>query len=178
MLDYIKECTMLYPQIFDIVYIMKRFLYNRKLNKSYQGGISSYSLFLLTLAFIKSYKSKYDIPIASLFIEYLYFYSNFNFFNTIIQPSKENNIFEKKEYDPRNQCLDIIDPITGLNVAKSTFRIEEIQSAFRNGFDNIIFHLVDLNMDMNMDNIGNINNNINIQEQSKHILEKFFKLSQ
>jgi DNA polymerase sigma len=178
MLDYIKECTMLYPQIFDIVYIMKRFLYNRKLNKSYQGGISSYSLFLLTLAFIKSYKSKYDIPIASLFIEYLYFYSNFNFFNTIIQPSKENNIFEKKEYDPRNQCLDIIDPITGLNVAKSTFRIEEIQSAFRNGFDNIIFHLVDLNMDMNMDNIGNINNNINIQEQSKRILEKFFTLSQ
>jgi len=129
MLDYIKECTILYPQIFDIVYIMKRFLYNKKLNKSYQGGINSYSLFLLTLAFMKSYKNKYDIPIASLFTEYLYFYSNFNFFNSIIQ------------------------------------------AAFRNGFDNIVFHLVDLNINMDM----NINNNI--QEQPKNMLEKFFTLS-
>ena len=65
MIDYIKECTLNYPQIFDIVYIMKRFLFNKKLNKSYQGGISSYSLFLMTLAFIKLYKNNYDIPIGS-----------------------------------------------------------------------------------------------------------------
>ena len=178
MLDYIKECTMLYPQIFDIVYIMKRFLFNRKLNKSYQGGISSYSLFLLTLAFIKSCENKYDIPIGSLFIEYLYFYSNFDFFNTIIQPSKDNNIFESKENNLENYNLNIIDPITGLNVAKSTFKIEQIQTAFRKGYDNIVYNLVDMNMNINMNNIGNISDiNNNIQEQSK-ILDKFFSLSQ
>ena len=147
MIDYIKECTLLYPQIFDIVYIMKRFLYNKKLNKSYQGGISSYSLFLMTLAFIKSYKNNYEIPIGSLFIEYLYFYSNFNFYNTLIQPNEENNIFENiEENNLQKYSLNIIDPITGLNVAKSTFKIDQVQNAFREGFDNISNNLLKINI--------------------------------
>ena len=146
MIDYIKECTLTYPQIFDIVYIMKRFLYNKKLNKSYQGGISSYSLFLMTLAFIKSYKNNYDIPIGSLFIEYLYFYSNFNFYNTLIQPSKDNNIFENIENNLQKCSLNIIDPITELNVAKSTFKIDQVQNAFREGFDNISNNLLEINL--------------------------------
>ena len=146
MIDYIKECTLNYPQIFDIVYIMKRFLFNKKLNKSYQGGISSYSLFLMTLAFIKLYKNNYDIPIGSLFIEYLYFYSNFNFYNTLIQPSKENNIFENIENNLQKCSLNIIDPITELNVAKSTFKIDQVQNAFREGFDNISNNLLEINL--------------------------------
>ena len=169
MLDYIKDCTLLYPQIFDIVYIMKRFLFNTKLNKSYQGGISSYSLFLMTLAFIKSYKNNYEIPIGSLFIEYLYFYSNFNFYNTLIQPSKENNnIFEKIENNNLQKYnMNIIDPITGLNVAKSTFKIEHIQNAFRKGFDNISSSIFEMNF-------NNLNEN-NIPEHNK-ILDNFFSL--
>ena len=146
MIDYIKECTLNYPQIFDIVYIMKRFLFNKKLNKSYQGGISSYSLFLMTLAFIKLYENNYDIPIGSLFIEYLYFYSNFNFYNTLIQPSKENNIFENIENNLQKCSLNIIDPITELNVAKSTFKIDQVQNAFREGFDNISNNLLEINL--------------------------------
>ena len=172
MLDYIKKCTMIYPQIFDIVYIMKRYLYNRKLNKSYQGGLSSYSLFLLTLAFIKSYKNKYEIAIGSLFIEYLYFYSNFNFYNTVIQPNKDDNIFENiEENNLQKFNLNIIDPITGLNVAKSTFKIDQIQIAFKNGYENIVYNLVDLNYN----NLGTVNNNNNNQEPKK-ILENFFLL--
>ena len=157
MIDYIKKCTLLYPQIFDIVYIMKRFLFHRKLNKSYQGGISSYSLFLITLAFIKSFKNNYDIPIGSLFIEYLYFYSNFDFYNTVIQPNKEKNIFENiEENNLEKYNLNIIDPITGLNVAKSTFKIDQIQKAFREGFDIICNNL----FEMNLINMG-------IQERTK-----------
>ena len=163
MIDYIKKCTLLHPQIFDIVYIMKRFLYNKKLNKSYQGGISSYSLFLMTLAFIKKYKSTYDIPIGSLFIEYLYFYSNFNFYNTLIQPKEENNIFENIENNLEKYSLNIIDPITGLNVAKSTFKIDQVQKAFREGFDNISNNLFEINI------IGD--NNF---QENKKILDDFF----
>ena len=163
MIDYIKKCTLLHPQIFDIVYIMKRFLYNKKLNKSYRGGISSYSLFLMTLAFIKKYKSTYDIPIGSLFIEYLYFYSNFNFYNTLIQPKEENNIFENIENNLEKCSLNIIDPITGLNVAKSTFKIDQVQKAFREGFDNISNNLFEINI------IGD--NNF---QENKKILDDFF----
>ena len=173
MLDYIKKCTLLYPQIFDIVYIMKRFLFNRKLNKSYQGGLSSYSLFLLTLAFIKSNKNKYEIPIGSLFIEYLYFYSNFNFYNTVIQPKKDNNIFENiEDNNLQKYNLNIIDPITGLNVAKSTFKIDQIQIAFKKGFENIISSLIDLNFN----NYGNFNNDNNNSKEPTKILENFFSL--
>ena len=164
MIDYIKECTLTYPQIFDIVYIMKRFLYNKKLNKSYQGGISSYSLFLMTLAFIKLYKNNYDIPIGSLFIEYLYFYSNFNFYNTLIQPSKENNIFENIENNLQKCSLNIIDPITELNVAKSTFKIDQVQNAFREGFDNISNNLLEINL------MGDNSH------QDKKILDEFFSV--
>ena len=164
MIDYIKECTLNYPQIFDIVYIMKRFLFNKKLNKSYQGGISSYSLFLMTLAFIKLYKNNYDIPIGSLFIEYLYFYSNFNFYNTLIQPSKENNIFENIENNLQKCSLNIIDPITELNVAKSTFKIDQVQNAFREGFDNISNNLLEINI---------MGDNLH---QDKKILDEFFSV--
>ena len=168
MLDYIKECTLLYPEIFDIMYIMKRFLFNIKLNKSYHGGISSYSLFLMTLAFIKSYKNNYEIPIGSLFFEYLYFYSNFNFYNTVIQPNKDNNIFENiNDNNLQKYNLNIIDPITGLNVAKSTFKIEQIQTAFRKGFDNIVSNLYD----MDMNNLYDNNN-----QENRKILESFFNI--
>ena len=168
MVDYIKECTLLYPQIYDIIYIMKRFLFNRKLNKSYQGGISSYSLFLMTLAFIKSYKNNYDIPIGSLFLEYLYFYSNFNYYNTLIQPSKEdNNIFENiAENNLQKYNLNIIDPITGLNVAKSTFKIDQIQTAFREGFDKITSKLFEMNLNI----LGNI-------QENKKFLDNFFSVN-
>ena len=164
MIDYIKECTLNYPEIFDIIYIMKRFLFNKKLNKSYQGGISSYSLFLMTLAFIKLYKNNYDIPIGSLFIEYLYFYSNFNFYNTLIQPSKENNIFENIENNLQKCSLNIIDPITELNVAKSTFKIDQVQNAFREGFDNISNNLLEINL------MGDNSH------QDKKILDEFFSV--
>ena len=162
MIDFIKEYTIIFPQIIDIVFIMKRFLFNRKLNKSYQGGISSYSLFLLTLAFVKYYKNKCEMPIGSLLIEYLNYYTNFDFYNTVIQPNKDDNIFSNIEDNlPLEKYnLNIIDPITGLSVAKSTFKIDEIQKAFREGLENIISNLYTMN-----------NNNI---KNHKKILDNFF----
>ena len=142
MIDYIKKSISVYPHIIDIVYLMKRFLFYRKLNKSYQGGISSYSLFLLTLAFFKYFKNKYEVPLGSLLIEYLNYYSNFNFYTTIIKPDKDDDLFSEIENESEySNILKILDPITGLNVAKSTFKIDEIQDAFREGLDNIIGNL-------------------------------------
>ena len=136
------------------------------MNKSYQGGISSYSLFLLTLAFIKSNKNNFDIPIGSLFIEFLNFYSNFDFYDTLIKPNEENNIFENFENNQKFH-LNIIDPITGLNVAKSTFKMDSIQMAFREGLDIICSNLFEKN-------INNEINNINNTQEHKKILDNFF----
>ena len=154
MVDYIKESTMIYPQIIDIIYIMKRFLFNKNLNKSYQGGISSYSLFLLILAFIKYYKNSHQIPIGSLLTEFLNHYINFNFYNSVIQPNLDDNIytsFENAE-EFNKYSLNIIDPITGLNVAKSTFKIDQIKKAFREGLDIILGNLYNINNRINNNN--------------------------
>ena len=163
MVDYIKESIMIYPQIIDIMYIMKRFLFNKKLNKSYQGGISSYSLFLLTLAFVKYYKNSREIPIGSLLIEFLNHYANFNFYDNVIQPNQDDNIYTLIENGPgvNKYNLNIIDPITGLNVSKSTFKIEQIQKVFREGLDIILT------------NLYMINNGIIDNKNNKKILESF-----
>ena len=145
MIDYIKEKLKLFPKIIDIIYIMKRFLFNKNLNKSYQGGISSYSLFLLILAFLKFFKNKNnsDILIGSLLIEFLKYYSNFNFYNYAIRPNsdKENEIFIIND----KNTINIIDPITGINVAKSTFKINEINNAFKEGYNIILGNLYKIN---------------------------------
>ena len=158
-IDYIQENTITFPQIIDIVYIMKRFLFNRKLNKSYQGGISSYSLFLITLAFIKFYKNNNEVLTSVLLIDFLIFYLNFDFFNNAIRPNESIDIYSTIEKDSDKYKVNIIDPITKINVAKSTYKIELIQNAFREGLDIIIRNLYE---------VDNENNNNN-----KKILYKF-----
>ena len=163
MIDYIKETIMTYPQIIDIMYVMKRFLFNKKLNKSYQGGISSYSLFLLTLAFVKYYKNIHNLPVGTLLTEFLNHYINFDFYNNVIQPNLDDNIYSSFEnyHDFNKYSLNIIDPITGLNVSKSTFKIEQIQNAFREGLDIIL------------GNFGKINNGIFNNNNNAKILDSF-----
>ena len=177
MIEYIKQSTKIYPQIFDIIYIMKKFLSLRKLNQSYQGGISSFSLFLLILAFIKYFsKNNIEYPIGSLLIEFLRFYSNFDFYNSVIRPNENDKndiyIMDEGNNDFYKYKINIVDPITGLNVAKSTFKIEEIKKAFKEGLDIIISNLYKININgNNMDlNTNDINTNLNKDK----ILEHFF----
>ena len=166
MIDYIKECIIIYPKIVDIIYILKRFLFNRKLNRSYEGGISSYSLFLLTLAFIKYFENNYDMPIGSILIEYLNYYSNFDFYSSIIQPYKNdiNEIYIKNDNNSilYKYNLNIIDPITGSNVSKSTCKMDQIKNTFKEGLNIIIGNLYKINKD---------NNN----GKNKKILDNFFE---
>ena len=167
MIDYIKESTTLYPQIIDIIYIMKKFLSIRKLNQSYQGGISSFSLFLLILSFLK-FKSKQNNSeeyLGSLLIEFLMFYSDFDFYNSIIRPNEQdpNNIFLLNDIvnNIYKYNIYIVDPITGLNVAKSTFKIEDIKKAFKDGYDIIMGNLYKIK---NNENFIDTNNNKTILE--------------
>ena len=104
-LDFIKENINLYPCIIDIIYIMKRYIQAQKLNLSYKGGISSYSLFLLILSFIKDpfsglnvSKSSFKIreiqfaffKASNYIIDNLYIYSNKYLDKNVISYSKDN----------------------------------------------------------------------------------------
>ena len=142
-LEFIKENINLYPCIIDIIYIMKRYIQAQELNLSYKGGISSYSLFLLILSFIKANKDNLKVPIGILLIEFINFYSNFDFGNYIINPKKEekNEIYEFLSKENDNYILYIKDPFSGLNVSKSSFKIREIQFAFFKASNYIIDNL-------------------------------------
>ena len=65
----------------------------------------------------------------------------------------ENEIFilnEKNSIYKYN--INIKDPITGINVAKSTFKIEEIKNAFKEGYNIIIGNLYKINRNNESEN--------------------------
>ena len=126
----IKEILFIYKAIKPIILILKRFMKINILNSSFHGGLSSYSLFLLLYAYIKTM----FIPNNSIG-HYLYgffeFYSNFNFGIYLINPILDCPFMILDELHESGMML--IDPITSLNVAKSTFRIDQIKSVFTKG---------------------------------------------
>jgi hypothetical protein len=104
------------------------------------GGLSSFSLFLIVFAFIKVRKYNninYNFNnLGNILLEFLDFYSNFNFNYTFIDvnSTKYNILFKNSPFIMRNEILDqiplILDPITYLNLAKSSYRIEDVQQFF------------------------------------------------
>ena len=129
-LHYINENIQRFPFLIDIIYILKRYMLKEGLNESYKGGISSYSIFLLVLAYIKSNKGNINISLGSLLIEIFTFYSNFCFYNHIIYPGRDDYIYQFNKNYNENILIDIRDPITELNVAHSSFRVSDIQYSF------------------------------------------------
>ena len=168
-IHFIKEKIKIYPIIKPTILVLKRYMQIQKLNSSYQGGISSFSLFLLLASYNKQifYENKYleiqedfENFLGQIFYGFFLFYSNFNFGINCIDLRHDNPIYLLKELNENK--INIIDPITGLNAAKSTFRIEAIKEAFNNVIIviNKIFY----------DNINFIDNNIG----EKNILRKIF----
>ena len=141
-ISYIKTSINIYKEIKPIILILKRYMKINKLNSSFHGGLSSYSLFLLLFSYIKYMKS-IIVPKNSLGF-YLYgffeFYSNFNFGIFSINPILDYPYIILAEL---HECgMMLIDPITSFNVAKSTFKIDQIKSVFTKGMviiRNIIF---------------------------------------
>ena len=137
---------------------MKRYIQAEKLNLSYKGGISSYSLFLLILSYVKANKNNLKIPIGTLFIEFLTFYANLNFGNYIINPKFEekNEIYEILSEPNENYLIYIKDPFSGLNVSKSSFKVREIQFAFSKAASYIFNKLYLNNLEKNTESYNKI----------------------
>ena len=156
-ISYIKKSLSEYPQIKPMLLVLKRYFKEMKMNKSYTGGLCSFSLFLLTLSFCK-YNKQCESPSKLLY----YFMENFTYFdycnyfidveqdNCYILKDKAEKIIEKSisdensSYDTNYELYDkeeiyIKDPISKLNVSKSSFRVDEIILTFRKGF-NLLYY--------------------------------------
>ena len=152
---YVKEQIVKYPEVKFILRVLKRYFYYRKMNTSFLGGLSSYNLFLLLLSYSKfihishnldsdiinntNINNKIDVNLGEFLFNFLYFFKCLDFKQCVIDINSPNIydliIPEKaKEYN-YGKSIVIIDPLTGVNASKSSYRIDEIQDTFSEAFD-------------------------------------------
>ena len=136
-IEFIKNILICNPEIKPILLVLKRYMQICKLNSSFHGGISSFSLFLLLYAFLKYINMNY--PMGKILFDFFQFYGNFNFGNYCIDVNDKNLYIKRKEL--LESRMIILDPFTKLNVAKSSFRVDEIKSAFKDAMNIINKHL-------------------------------------
>ena len=142
--SYIKERIKEYPEIKPILKLLKRYFYTKKMNYSFKGGLSSYNLFLLILSFAKYQKiynlnqdKNINLNLGYFLIQFLVFFGKFFDFENYLININSPYIYELNNYIGYNsgKSLIILDPLTGVNASKSSYKINEIQKMFMNGFD-------------------------------------------
>jgi hypothetical protein len=144
--EYIKRCISAHKEIKTIIKVMKRILKQTNLNNSYKGGLSSYTLFLLTNAFSLYYTSSKrnnnnnnnnnnsntsssNNSYSHFLIEMLKHYASFDFNTHIIDLRNKDTPYIKK---PNTLTVPIIlDPITNQNAGNSSFLINDVIYLFQ-----------------------------------------------
>ena len=140
---YVKEQITKYPEIKFILRVLKRYFYYKKMNTAFLGGLSSYNLFLLLLSYAKLLKISQNVENTNLgyfLYNFLYFFKIFDFKQYIININSESNIYDilppesAKEFN-LGKSIVIIDPLTGVNASKSSYKIDDIQNTFSEAYD-------------------------------------------
>lgn len=132
--DYVKNCMVQYPNMKNIMLVMKRFMKNRKMNNSFLGGLSSYSLFLLLYSYFRTKPgNNQQFSIGRELYHFLEWYSIFNFQKFAVDPSNEGDSFIPNKNSEDNKSVVIIDPFSKENVASSSYKIDEIKKVFMEG---------------------------------------------
>ena len=162
-ISYIKKIMSNYKEIKPLILLLKRYMKINKLNSSYTGGLSSYSLFLLVYAYVK-FNIFPGNNLGQYLLGFLEFYSNFNFGIFSINVNSNNPFILLNEL---HECgMLVIDPITNLNVAKSTFKVDQIKSVLTKG-------VINIRNVINQKKVESNNNIINIKKT--YFLEELFK---
>ena len=136
---YIKEQLDIFPEIKPILILLKRYFYVKNMNSSFEGGLSSYNLFLLILSFAKynNFSKNKIINLGYFLIQFLEFFGKIFDFKNFTVNVNSPYIYEANSFNNYNsgKSLTILDPLTGLNASKSSYRIFEIQNMFLNAYD-------------------------------------------
>ena len=139
-IDYIKKSLDVYSEAKILTKIIKRALKLADMNSSYKGGLSSYTIFLLVISYMKyiekngNNKHKSNVY-GHIFHDLIKYFSKFDFYKQVIDiENKSNKIFlvRNKKYNSmeyKNVPI-ILDPVTGFNAGKSSFRIDKVQNVF------------------------------------------------
>ena len=142
--NYIKTSLNCVPGGKKIILLLKKYLHNKNLNSYYNGGLSSFSIFLLVFSLFK-YRIFLKVNIKNdnlglFLIQFLDFYSQFDFSKFGIDINKINPYFSLQFYTFSFSDFGgpvIIDPITKMNIGSNSFRIDDIKICFRNFKSNL-----------------------------------------
>lgn len=203
---YIQRSIEYLPQSKNIIILIKKYLKNIGLNNYYTGGLSSFSIFLLVFSFykyiIKIFGNEIvnNYYIGQFLIQFLDFYSKFNFSEYIININKEipfiikekRNISENKPkilnnntnnnnlninniYNSNNMAsVVILDPFTLNNIASNSFRIIEIQQRFDSLKSNLLVNFEKMYKIKNIYKIS-YNKGKYRNKDNNHFQYKFYK---
>ncbi|XP_065581191.1 terminal nucleotidyltransferase 4B-like isoform X2 [Artemia franciscana] len=132
------------PNLVPLVLVLKQFLLQRDMNEAFTGGISSYSLILMTISFFQLHPHpevahKRGANLGVLLIQFLELYGrHFNYFKTGIRVTGGGSYVTKNEVQrqlndgqsPSILCIE--DPLQpGNDIGKSSYGTLYVRDAFR-----------------------------------------------
>jgi len=138
----IKEYRNRYPVLAKLVLVLKQFLLQRNLNEVFTGGISSYSLILMTISFLQLHPRQgtesFGDNLGVLLIEFFELYGRkFNYMKTAIRIKDGGTYIAKEEVQKdmidghRPSMLCIEDPLTpGNDIGRGSYGALQVKQAF------------------------------------------------
>ncbi|CAL8086896.1 unnamed protein product [Orchesella dallaii] len=140
--ELIKKFRKAFPALPKLVLVLKQFLLQRDLNEVFTGGISSYSLILMTVSFLQLHPrvnaGNYRANLGVLLIEFFELYGrHFNYLKTGIRVKDGGSYVPKDEVQKdmvdghRPSLLCIEDPLTpGNDIGRSSYGALAVKQAF------------------------------------------------
>nr|XP_014294346.1 non-canonical poly(A) RNA polymerase PAPD5-like isoform X1 [Halyomorpha halys] len=161
--ELIKEFKSKFPALGKLVLILKQFLLQRDLNEVFHGGISSYSLILMTVSFLQLHPRPdvncVDANLGVLLIEFFELYGRkFNYIVTAIRTKKGGTYISKQELAKdmkdghRSSVLCIEDPLTpGNDIGRGSYGALHVRQAFEYAYITLTQVVNPLNTDYLLD---------------------------
>lgn len=166
--ELIRHFKRSYPTLQRLVFVLKQFLLQRDLNEVFTGGISSYSLILMTISFLQLHpRPEATQPTANLgvlLIEFLELYGrHFNYLKTALRirnggsyvPKDEIQIHMSDGYRPSLLCIE--DPLNPTNdIGRSSYGALHVKTAFEYAYVTLTQAVHPLRDDINDPNLQSI----------------------
>ncbi len=137
--EIVKEYLKQFPQLQPLLLLLKYMLKLTELNDPYKGGLTSYGLLLMLVAFFKA-KTEWpkDVSLGKWLLWVMHFYAKWNAHWTIVYPRVpfaklsvlDQPVFVQSEYSDVPIIVDPLSQVPPHNVTKTTEKIGEIQDIF------------------------------------------------
>ena len=127
-----------YKQIKPLTLLIKNLIKKNGLASVFDGGFSSHSIFIMVTANVRVLlKNKNSLNLGDLLNSFLHFYGKtFNFTNTAIDLTDKNNPYIITQEFAKVPVF--VDPITKINVSKSSFLHQQLKQLFCDTYDKLV----------------------------------------